>query len=62
MPLFSSCNLLFYIGVELISDVVSVLGVQKLDSVIYKHLFLFRFFFPHIGDCSVFSRVTRAIL
>ena len=40
--------ILFYIGVELIYNVVSVSGVQPSDSVIHIHIFiLFQILFPY---------------
>ena len=38
--------LLVSTGLEWISDVVFVVGVQKLDSVTHRHLFSLGFFFP----------------
>ena len=50
--------LLFSIGLEWISDVVFVLGVQDLDSVTHRRLsILFKVLFP-IGDYSMFNQLS----
>ena len=38
---------LFYIGIELISNVVLVSGVQQSDSVIHKYIYYFSDSFPY---------------
>ena len=49
------CILIFiYIGSRVVSDVLFVLGVQELDSVMYRS---FLRFFSHIDYYIVFSRV-----
>ena len=50
----------FFIGVQLIYNVVLVSAVQQSESVIYIYPLFFRFF-SHIGDYRVLSRVPCAI-
>ena len=43
----SDFNILFYTGVQLINNVVSVSGVQQSDSVLHVHIsILFQILFP----------------
>ena len=44
---FTVISLLFYIGIELISDVVFVSRVQEFNLVISRHLSSVRFFFAY---------------
>ena len=46
--LFRSFSFYYLMGVDLISHIVFVLGLQELDSFIHRHIsFLFRGLFPY---------------
>ena len=53
-------KLVIFIGVELISSVVLVSGVQQSESVIHTHTSTLRFF-SHVGHYRVLHRVPCAI-
>ena len=53
-------KLIIFIGVELVSSVVLVSGVQQSESVIYTHTSTLRFF-SHVGHYRVLHRVPCAI-
>ena len=52
---------IFFIGVELIYNVVLVSGVQQSDSIIHIHIFILFRLFSHIGYHRILSRVPCAI-
>ena len=55
-------NLFIYlIGVQLIYNVVLVLGVHQNDLVTHGHISIFFRLFSHIGYYEILSRVTCAI-
>ena len=52
---------IYLIGVQLIYNVVLVLGVHQNDLVTHGHISIFFRLFSHIGYYKILSRVTCAI-
>ena len=60
-PNFITSKFIYLIGVQLIYNVVLVLGVHQNDLVTHGHISIFFRLFSHIGYYEILSRVTCAI-